>query len=192
MIKTEAFEKVEITSAAQLRRWLEANYAQTESIWLITYKKHVADNYVTHSAILDEILCFGWIDGIGRKLDENRTMQLISPRRVQHWAKSYKDRGARLIEEGRMHPAGLKAIENSKQNGLWDYMDDVDALIMPDDFVQALEAHPPALENFNASATSYKRNVLRWIKLAKTATTRMKRLEMAAELASRNEKVPQM
>ncbi|MBC8161644.1 MAG: YdeI/OmpD-associated family protein [Roseiflexaceae bacterium] len=192
MIKTENFEQVEVTSAAQLRQWLAANYAQEESIWLVTYKKHMGDKYVSRFQVLDEILCFGWIDGIARKLDEDRTMQLLSPRRTQHWAKSYKERAARLEQEGLMHPAGLQAIGESKRHGLWDVMDDVDALIMPDDLVEALKAHPPATENFDRFSTSSRRNILRWIKLAKTIATRTKRIEQTAILAARNEKVPQM
>lgn len=192
MIKTENFEKVEVTSAAQLRQWLVANHAQKESIWLVTYKKHMGEKYVSRFQVLDEILCFGWIDGIRRKLDEDRTMQLLSPRRVKHWTKSYKERAARLEKEGRMHHAGLEAIAESKRLGLWDAMDDVDALIMPDDLVEALKSCPPAAENFNQFSTSSRRNILRWIKLAKTPETRTKRIEQTATLAVRNEKVPQM
>lgn len=66
-------------------------------------------------------------------------MQLIGPRRAQHWSKSYKDRAADLIADGRMHPAGLAAIESSKHRRLWDVMDDVDALIAPNDLVAALD-----------------------------------------------------
>lgn len=192
MIKTENFEQVEVTSAAQLRRWLEAHYTQEESIWLVTYKKHTGDKYVSRSQVLDEILCFGWIDGIARKLDEDRTMQLLSPRRTQQWAKSYKDRAARLEKEGRLHPAAQYAIERSKQLGLWDAMNDVDALLMPDDLVTALKLHPPADTNFAQFASSSRRNILRWIKGAKTPETRAKRINQTAILAARNEKVPQM
>ncbi|MEO1444561.1 MAG: hypothetical protein AAFV33_29480, partial [Chloroflexota bacterium] len=130
MTATDNFEKVTVTSSAELRAWLEANHEQDNSVWLVTYKKHMNEKYVSTEQILDEVLCFGWIDGIRRKLDDDRTMQLIAPRKTQHWAKSYKDRVARLEAEGRMHPAGLKVIEESKQNGLWTFMDDVDALIM--------------------------------------------------------------
>ena len=84
-------------------------------------------------------MAFGWIDGIRRKLDDDRTMQLISPRKVQHWAKSYKDRAARLIEEGRMQAPGLASIEAGKASGLWSFMDDVDALIVPEDLRMALD-----------------------------------------------------
>ncbi|NJL48911.1 MAG: hypothetical protein HC929_17385 [Leptolyngbyaceae cyanobacterium SM2_5_2] len=191
MIKTENFEQVEVTSAQQLRQWLEVNHAQKESIWLVTYKKHLADNYVSVQNILDEVLCFGWVDGIRRKLDDDRTMQLISPRQTQHWAKSYKDRVAKLTKSGRMHPAGLAAVAESKRNGLWNFMDDVDALVIPDDLTEALEKYPPAKEHFANFANSNQRNVLRWIKLAKTPETRAKRIEKTALLAAQNQKVPQ-
>jgi len=161
---------------------LEANHPQEASIWLVTYKKHIEGKYVSTSDVLDELLCFGWIDGIRRKLDDDPTMQLISPRQTQHWAKSDKDRVARLEKEGRMHPAGLKVIEESKQNGLWNFMDDVDALIMPDDLVEALQADPNAYAYFIEAAPSYRRNVLRWIKLAKTAKTRADRIEKTVKL----------
>jgi uncharacterized protein YdeI (YjbR/CyaY-like superfamily) len=190
MIKTENFEKVEVLSAKQLRDWLEANHSQTESVWLVTCKKHMGDRYVSVQDILDEVLCFGWIDGIRRKLDENRTMQLISPRQTQHWAKSYKDRTAKLIKEGRMHPAGLEVIAESKRNGLWTFMDDVDALIKPDDLIEALNSNPPANEHFDAFAKSSRRNILRWIKLAKMPETRAKRIKETAVLAAQNQKIP--
>jgi uncharacterized protein YdeI (YjbR/CyaY-like superfamily) len=192
MTRTENFQQVEVTSAAQLREWLLAHHTQAESIWLVTYKKQVPEKYVSIGQVLDELLCFGWIDGIRRKLDDERTMQLISPRQAQHWAKTYKERVARLIQEGRMHEAGLQAIEASKRLGLWDYMADVDALLMPEDLRQALESQPPALEHFMQSATSYQRNVLRWLKLAKTAATRSKRLDKIATFAERDERIPQM
>lgn len=190
MTKTENFAKVEVTSAQQLRDWLMTNHPQKESVWLVTYKKHTGDRYVSIQAVLDELLCFGWIDGIRRQLDENRTMQLIAPRQAQHWAKSYKDRAARLQQEGRMHPAGLKAIEESKRRGLWNFMDDVDALIKPDDFVTALNAYPGATEHFDAFGDASKRFTLRWIKLAKMPETRAKRIEQAATLAAKNMKIP--
>lgn len=192
MTKTDNFQKVEVASQAELRAWLEENHTQADSVWVVTYKKHMGDKYVSTDDILDEVLCFGWVDGIRRKLDDDRTMQLIAPRKAQHWAKSYKDRAARLIEEGKMHAAGLASIEASKANGMWSFMDDVDALIKPSDLVEVLKANPPALENFDNAAPSYQRNVLRWIKLAKRDDTRAKRIAKTADFAARDEKIPQM
>ncbi len=189
MAKTENFEKIEVQSTKELRNWLLKNYSQKESVWLVTFKKSVAARYIATAQVLDELLCFGWIDGIRRKLDADRTMQLISPRKAQHWAKTYKLRAAKLIEAGKMHEAGLKAIETSKQNGLWDFMDDVDNLIFPDDLQKALAKTPNAEPFFNAINDSSKRFVLRWIKLAKTEKTRKQRIEKIALLSARGEKL---
>ncbi len=192
MTRTEKFARVEVTSASQLRAWLGANHGQATSVWLVTFKKHVPEKYVSVAEILDELLCFGWIDGVRRKLDENRTMQLISPRQTQHWAKSYKVRAEKLEREGRMQPAGRKAIALSKRNGLWTFLDDVDALLAPADLTEALEGEQFAADNFAAFGDSYKRNVLRWIKLAKTPATREKRIAQTARFSARNDKIPQV
>ena len=190
MIKTENFEQVEVVSKEELRNWLMKNHTQKESIWLITFKKQTIEKYVSKQQVLDELLCFGWIDGIARKLDETRTMQLLSPRRVEHWAKTYKDRFAKLEKLGLVQPSGYKSVEDSKKAGLWDFMDDVDALIIPDDFMESLKNHEPALDCFNNFAPSSKRFILRWIKLSKTDATRKKRIEQAAVLVSENKKIP--
>lgn len=190
MVKTENFEKIEISAAEHLRSWLLENHGQTESVWLVTFKKSEADKYVSRWDVLDELICFGWIDGIRRKLDETRTMQLISPRKVEHWARTYKDRAANLIDEGRMHEAGLKTIEISKSNGLWNFMDDVDNLVVPDDLTAALKKGDGALEFFSALNASSKRFVLRWVKLAKTDKTRKNRILKLAQLSAKGEKLP--
>ena len=138
MVKTENFEQVEIESQTQLREWLLENHAQQQSIWLVTFKKQVPDKYVSVHQVLDELLCFGWIDGIRRKLDDDRTMQLIAPRKVEHWTKTYKDRYAILEGKGLVQNAGKESVSKSKAAGLWDFMDDVDALIKPEDFTKVL------------------------------------------------------
>ncbi len=189
MVKTENFEKVEVASSDELRAWLSTHHTQIESVWLVTYKKSVPEKYVSTGEVLDELLCYGWIDGIRRKLDEHRTMQLIAPRRVEHWAKSYKDRAARLIGEGKMQEAGFRSIEASKANGLWDFMDDVDKLIIPADLQKALEKYPSAADFFHAINPSSKRFVLRWLKLAKTDKTRASRIEQLAQLSAKGEKL---
>jgi uncharacterized protein YdeI (YjbR/CyaY-like superfamily) len=174
MIKTENFDQVEITSQNELRSWLMKNHAQSESVWLVTYKKSEPDKYVSRWDVLDELICFGWIDGIMRKLDDKRTMQLISQRKVEHWAKSYKERAAKLIDEGKMHASGLKAIEASKSSGLWNFMDDVDNLMIPKDLSQELSKYDGAAAFFDSINDSSKRFVLRWVKLAKTEKKKRK------------------
>ena len=166
------------------------HHTQNASVWLVTFKKAEKHKYVSRGEVLDELLCFGWIDGIRRKLDDKRTMQLISPRKVQHWAKSYKDRASKLISEGRMKAPGLESIEQSKVNGLWNFMDDVDNLIIPDDLTNELSKNQDALEFFRGINDSSKRFVLRWIKLAKTESTRKRRIDKIAHLSSKGEKLP--
>lgn len=190
MIKTENFEKVEIKSQEQLRNWLKNNYSQKEGVWLVTFKKSENDKYVSRDEVLDELICFGWIDGIRRKLDDTRTMQLISPRRVQHWAKTYKDRAAKLIEENKMHQSGLDSIKQGKESGLWNFMDDVDNLVIPEDLNVALNKLEGSFDFFDNINDSSKRFVLRWIKLAKTEKTRKIRIEKISKLSSIGEKLP--
>lgn len=189
MIKTENFRKVEISSSVELRHWLQQHWSTTESVWLVTYKKHVQDKYVSVSEVLDELICFGWIDGIRRKLDEDRTMQLISPRRVHHWARTYKQRYERLLKEGRLAEPGIESVRLAKQLGHWNDMEDVDDLMKPDDFLKALQQFPLAERNFNTFAPSAQRFTLRWIKLAKTPATRKKRIAEAARLAADGKKI---
>lgn len=91
---------------------------------------------------------------------------------------------------GLVEDAGKQSVLKSKEKGLWDFMDDVDALILPTDFIIELQSYQNALINFNAFGASSKRFILRWIKLAKTSETRNKRIKQASELADKNLKIP--
>ncbi|MDA9114599.1 YdeI/OmpD-associated family protein [Pontimonas sp.] len=185
----DRFQKVEVASAAQLRSWLERNYTQSDSVWLVTFKKVQADKYLSREEVLDELIAFGWIDGVRSQVDEVRTMQLISPRKTKPWAKSYKLRAERLILEGKMHSAGLASVEEAKRGGGWDEMNDVDDLFVPPDLEAALDKKAPARLYFEAFPESVKRNILRWIASAKTAETRARRVNQTAMQASVNKRV---
>jgi len=191
-IATERFQKVSIGSIQDLRRWLAEHHAQEESVWLVRYRKSVPKRFVDRLAVLDELLCFGWIDGLARKLDEQRTMQLISPRRQQAWAQSYKDRVVRLEAEGRMKPPGLAAVERSKALGLWDAYAAVDALEIPEDLEAALRKNRVANTFFLETAPSYRRNVLRWIGAARRPETRARRVSQTVATSAEKKKIPQM
>ena len=191
MIETERFAKVEIASLEELHAWLAAKHAQDESVWMVRYKQHIADRYVGRLEALDLLIAFGWIDGIARKLDENRTMQLISPRRQQVWTQTYRERASRLEAEGRMEESGRTAIRRSQALGLWEADADVDALLVPEDLARVLR-DAQAETNFADAAPSYRRNVLRWIKQAKKPETRAARIERTIDFAMRNARMPQM
>lgn len=185
-----AEQRFEITKAKALWDWLETHHGQDGSIWLVTWKAAHRDKYVSRDAVLDALIAYGWIDGRRMKLDADRTMQLIAPRKQQVWAQTYKDRAARLIADGRMHASGLAAIDESKRAGLWDALADVDALEDPEDLQTAL-AEKGAIAWWQGAAPSYRRNVLRWIAGAKKPETRAKRIGIVSDHAARGEKVPQ-
>lgn len=191
-IRTEDFEQVRVDSAARLWDWLAANHAQEASVWLVTPLKRPGGPFLGREVVLDALVAHGWVDGLRRKLDDRWTMQLISPRRQQAWAQTYKDRADRLEREGRMHPAGARSVARGKASGLWEHMADVDRLDVPQDLTDALKTRSGALAWFEAAAPSYRRNVLRWIKSAKRPPTRQARIEKAADLAAEGKKVPQL
>ena len=183
-------DKVQVASTDQLREWLLANHAQNESVWLVTYKKSAGTKYVSASHVLDELVSFGWTDGIRQQVDDERTMQLISPRRTKIWAKTYKDRADRLIAEGRMHKSGQASVDEAKASGAWNAMSDVDELEVPSDLAIAFSAKPNARANFDNFPKSTRRNILRWIASAKKEQTRAQRVIRIAEDAKDNVRTP--
>ena len=189
MSKMPDHPHVEVASEAALWDWLEVEHATQEGAILITWKAAHREKYVSREAVLDALIAYGWIDGRRYVVDGDRTAQLISPRRVQHWAQSYKDRAEALEADGRMQPAGRQSVEDGKASGLWDFMADVDRLEVPDDLDAALGQ---GRGTWDSLAPSYRRNVLRWIKLAKTDATRGKRIAAAALATAAGEKLPQM
>lgn len=181
------FEQVEVTSRKQWRTWLTNHHTQTDSIWLVTYKKHTGSRYLPYDEIVEEALCFGWIDSLPRKLDSDRTMLLLSPRRPKSpWSKLNKDRVTTMIGQSLMTPAGQAKIDQAKADGSWTFLDDVEALIIPDDLAAALAANSQAKEYFEAFSPSSKKGILQWIKRAKQTTTREKRIKKTVELAAQN------
>ena len=191
MIASDRFQRVEVASEASLLAWLEANHSQPESIWLVTWKKHVPDKHVSRVAVLDALTAYGWTDGLMRRIDDARVMQLVAPRRQQRWAQSYKERAARLLAAGRMQPAGLAAMMRAKASGLWDATVDVDALVVPNDLADALQ-RCSARAQWDALPPSYRRNVLRWLAAARTTVTREKRVAAAADSTTAQRRLPQM
>lgn len=180
MSDQDRFTHVEVTSAADLHAWLLTHHSQTEAAWLVTWEKVVPSRYVPHELVLDELVAFGWTDGIQRRIDDERTLQLVSPRRTQPWARSYRARAEGLIAAGLMHPAGLASVDRAKASGMWEAMDDVDDLVVPADLADALARLPPAAEHFAGFPPSTRRNVLRWIASARTPPTRARRIAATA------------
>jgi uncharacterized protein YdeI (YjbR/CyaY-like superfamily) len=181
-----------MSSRAEWRAWLEANHDRSGSLWLVTYKKASGRPTLSNDDIVEEALCFGWIDSLPRKLDSERTMLLLSPRKPGSlWSALNKRRAERMIAAGLMRPAGLALIEAAQADGSWTALDAVEALAIPDDLAAALDARPPARTHFEAFPRSAKRGILEWILQAKRPETRARRVEETARLAERNERANQ-
>jgi uncharacterized protein YdeI (YjbR/CyaY-like superfamily) len=185
----DEFAQIEFTSRNQLRQWLLAHHLQSAGIWAVTFKKGTGEGYVSRDDILNEVLCFGWIDGARKKLDDMRTMQRLSPRKTHSWARTYQVRAQSLIDESLMHKSGLQAITTAKELGLWNELDHVDDLAIPDDLTCAFARHEMSQKVFEALAPSYQRNVLRWIAKAKTTMTRQDRIDTTARATAHGERI---
>ncbi len=179
---------MEVKSRAEWRQWLAEHHAQADGVWLVTYKK-AADpkRYLSYDDIVEEAICFGWIDSLPRALDAERSMRLVAPRRPKSaWSAVNKARAARLVAAGRCVPAGLAAIERAKADGSWSKLDPVEALVTPPDLSRALARYKSASHYFASFPRSSKRIILEWIAGAKTEATRLKRIEETARLAAEN------
>jgi uncharacterized protein YdeI (YjbR/CyaY-like superfamily) len=188
-------EHVVFATRKELRDWLTTHHQQSASIWAVTFKKAASNTYLSREEILDEVLCFGWVDGARKKLDDQRTMQLLSPRKTHVWARTYQVRVEALEAKGLMHKSGLAAIATAKELGQWNTFAHVDDLLIPPDLVEAFSATstphstPLALARFEQFPPSYRRNVLRWIATAKTDATRQKRITELVALTQSGERI---
>lgn len=172
---------------AEWRAWLAENHATAPGVWLIYYKKESGKPRVAYDEAVEEALCFGWIDSRPNAIDDERYMQLFSPRKPKSpWSKLNKQRVEKLIKQGLMTPAGMEKIESAQQNGAWNTYDAVEELHIPDDLTQALAANADADANFRAFSPSSQKVILWWIESAKRPETRTKRIQETVELAAQN------
>jgi uncharacterized protein YdeI (YjbR/CyaY-like superfamily) len=169
----ESAPKIEVRSRAELRDWLAANHAAGVSVWLVTWKKHTGQ-YLSYGDLVEELLCWGWIDSQSRGVDADRTSLLIAPRNPKSaWSAINKEKIASARASGAMTEAGERLIRIAQDSGMWDFLDDVDRLVVPDDLAVALGA---LREGWDAYPKSVRRGTLEWIKTAKGAETRATRI----------------
>jgi uncharacterized protein YdeI (YjbR/CyaY-like superfamily) len=165
------------------RKWLEKNHAQRDEIWLVYYKKDSGKPRVPYEDAVEEALCFGWIDGKIKKIDEACFAQRFTPRRPRSsWNDTNIQRAERLIAEGKMMPAGLAAF-NSKQRA--------EPLVdeMPKNLEARFRKQSIAWNNYENFPPYYRRMTARWVADAKKEETRLGRLEKLIEFSARNERI---
>jgi uncharacterized protein YdeI (YjbR/CyaY-like superfamily) len=178
-------------TADEWAEWLDKNHDKSNGVWLKFAKKASGIKSVDHATTLDPALCYGWIDGQSKSLDETFYLQKYTPRRTKSiWSKINIAKVEKLIAEGRMKPAGQAEIDRAKADGRWDQAyDSPSNMTVPEDFQKALEANPKAKEFF---ATLNKTNtyaVLWRIATAKKPETRTRRIEKLIDMLNRGEKL---
>lgn len=189
-MKINEFSDFHPLTRKEWREWLAENHARAAGIWFVYYKKQTGKPRVTYDEAVEEALCFGWIDSVPRKFDDERSKLLFTPRKPKSvWSKLNKTRIERLIENRLMTEIGLTKIEAAKRNGSWNALDASDNLETPADLTEAFERNSGAKKNFEAFSDSVKRSILSWIFSAKRDETRAARIEKTVATAARNKRV---
>jgi len=181
---------IPFSSPSEWEQWLKQNYSVSKGIWLQMYKKGSGIASVYYAEALDVALCYGWIDGQLKSVDELSYMQRFTPRRPKSiWSKRNIEHITRLTKEGRMKPAGLKEAEAAKNDGRWELAyDPQGSMTVPDDFLSELSKEKKALI-FYESLNKANKYAIAWrIQTAKRPETKEKRMKEILEMLARGEK----
>ncbi len=185
-------KKLYVTDRAEWRAWLEKNHDSEAYVCLVFYKKHTGQPCIPYDDAVEEALCFGWIDGIIHRIDDQSYVRRFTPRRDgSNWSALNKKRAAKMIREGKMTEAGAAKLSYSGCEDDYGTTPDRDSqgLIVPKCLEQALAGNPKARENFDNLAPSYRRQYIGWIESAKKEETRDKRVAEAIRLLAENKKL---
>ena len=181
-----------VTNRKEWREWLEKNHSAEREVWLIYYKKHTCKARIPYDDAVEEAICYGWIDSIIRRIDENSYCQRFTPRRSgSRWSVPNMDRARRMLEEGKMTEKGtrlyMEAIENPSLV-IPERRNDID-LPLPAGLEERLRKEGAAYDNFISFSRSYRNMCIDWITTAKREETRQRRIDEVAIKASKGEKI---
>lgn len=179
---------LDFRSAAAWRRWLERNHDRSDGEWVYLYKKGASRTGLRYPEALDEALCFGWIDGQVRTVDDDRFRQRWTPRRKNsNWSEVNKHKVRALSRAGRMAEPGLVAVRAAKRDGRWSgERAEAKQPAVALELLAALRKDPKARANFEAFAPSCRRLYAGWVVAAKTEATRQKRIAAVVRRARAN------
>ncbi len=177
-------ETLHFKSSLAFRSWLEKHHASVEAIWLRFAKKGCPVKSLTYAEALDQVLCFGWIDGQKKPLDEHFWIQRFTPRKSKsQWSKINTQHCERLIKSGMMTPSGLKAIDAAKADGRWlAAYDSHGSAAVPEDLLKELEKNAKAKAFFGTLNRANIYSIVYRLQTAKKAETREKRLKAILEM----------
>ena len=167
------------------RAWLEKNHQAESAVWLVFDKGK--DRTMAWEDIVQEALCYGWIDSRPGKVSETQSKIYVSKRKPKSvWSKINKQHIELLTAQGLMKPAGLKSVAVAKENGSWSALDLSDNLVYPAELNESFQHNPAAKINFENFPVGTRRNTLQWIYDAKTETTKRARIEQTVQAAKEN------
>lgn len=185
-------EEIYVNTRAEWRQWLVQNHQSEQSVWLVCNNQKSNLPVIPWGELVEEALCFGWIDSTRKTIDEFSFKQLFSKRkRNGTWSKVNKEKVQKLIDKGLMTESGYESIKSAKLNGSWTILDEVEELIIPPDLEEAFENHPGSKNYFLSLSKSVRKMMLQWIVLAKRPETRQRRIDEVAECAGQNKKPKQ-
>jgi uncharacterized protein YdeI (YjbR/CyaY-like superfamily) len=190
-------EHIFFENRESFRHWLETNHNTSVGIWLIFYKKPSPIEGIKYNEALEEALCFGWIDSIIKKVNDEHYVRKFTPRTdIRNWSDLNKKTVLSLIEKGKMTTAGLEKIDVYLKTGKVDWKinplkkeQKETPIPLPDFIHHEFAQNEPALSNFNSLAPTYQRHYILWITTAKKEETIFKRLHEAIELLKQNKKL---
>jgi uncharacterized protein YdeI (YjbR/CyaY-like superfamily) len=180
-----------ITAASrdEWRAWLEKHHATETEVWLVYYKKHTGKPSVSYIQSVKEAICFGWIDGLKKRVDDERYMHRFTPRKPgSKWSPTNITLAKELIGSGRMTEAGLTAFRNRKTYDD-DFLQAKQQLALLPEYEQALKQNEKAWARFTKLAPSYRKNYIGWLQAAKKPETRHKRLQELIKVLEENKKL---
>lgn len=180
-----------VTNRVDWRTWFRKNYGSKKEVWLIYYKKHTGKPSIPYDDSIEEAICFGWIDNIIKRIDDEKFVRKFTPRKAKSkWSEVNKKRARKMMKEGKMTEAGLAKIREVKKSGEWFKVAPLrKELVIPPYMKEALAKNKRALDNFSNLAKSYKRQYVGWISSAKREETRRRRLAEAIRLLEKNERL---
>jgi uncharacterized protein YdeI (YjbR/CyaY-like superfamily) len=178
-------------SRTEWRRWLADEHARTDGAWVRFAKKGSGIEAVARNDAVEEALCFGWIDGQARSVDDDWFMQRFTPRRSRSkWSRLMREKAEELIESGQMQPAGLAEVERARADGRWENAyEPPSTATVPDDLQTALDANPAAREFFEGLDANNRYAILHRVHDAKRADTRARRIAKFVAMLEAGEKI---
>jgi uncharacterized protein YdeI (YjbR/CyaY-like superfamily) len=187
--KHDAYPEMRFPTAARFNTWLKSNHHKADGVWLVFAKKAAPERTITYVEAVEVALCWGWIDGQGKRLDEHYSLQKYTPRgQRSRWSKINVGRAERLIKEGRMQPAGQAEIDRAKADGRWAAAyDSPSTATVPEDLAAALRKNKPAAAFFETLTSANRYAILYRIHDAKKPETRAARIERFVGMLERGE-----